>query len=191
MKTDISEKVLPIYNELQGYLSQAPKKDSGSIYEESIWKQFNQTIEELNSVTDSNYDKFKVEVKISNLYNSQRQYIDLDSYRTKLAGLISRLYGEYFSEEQMPFSVTPNTIINTSQTQVQSQQQQQSMIVDIAMMIAEKKNSYEPQTPERDFLDKFGETLKTAKDIKEIITTLIHIATTTGVGLAFLKQIFK
>lgn len=193
MKTDISLKVYPIYCELQGYLDQAPRKDSGSIREKSIWEQLHQTIDELNAITGNSYDKFKTEIKSSPTGfrdGGYYSYIDVDSYRTKVGGLINKLYGEYFSDEQKPFSNVPSTIINASQTQLQAQEQHQSVLVDIAIMIAEKKHEYAIGTPERNFLDKITEYLKSAKDVKQIVFDIVSLAAATGVSLEFLKKIF-
>jgi len=115
----MKEKVRPIYSELQGYLSQAPKKNKGLIFESSMWEQHNQTIDELNNITGKNYDRYKVEVKSIDWNRTMRRVIYSQSYRTKLSGLILRLHGEYFSDEPPPFSGMPSTII--SQQQVQSQ----------------------------------------------------------------------
>lgn len=189
MKNNIKEQVLPIYNELQGYLSQAPEKP-GIIFEEEIWNQLNETVDELNVVTEKNYNKFKAEVKTTNWNGQMRQTVDVQSFRIKLSGLISRLYGEYFSENQPPFSGAPSTIIHANQTQVQKQEQQQSVVVDLAMLVAERKSEYKPNSSERSFLDKLGETLKTVNNVKDIIFEIAKIAAATGVSLEFIKKIF-
>ena len=113
----MKEQVRPIYSELQGYLSQAPARDKGLIFEASIWEQHNQTIDELNTVTGKNYDRYKVEVRSIDWNRTMRRVIDSQSYRIKLGGLVSRLHGEYFSDEPPPFSGMPSTVITQHQIQ--------------------------------------------------------------------------
>ena len=58
----MEEKIRPIYSELQGYLSQAPKLESTidrSTYS-TLWTQVNNTIDELNKASAKNYDGFKI-----------------------------------------------------------------------------------------------------------------------------------
>lgn len=184
----MKDKIRPIYFELKGYLSQAPT--TGSIFDAAIWNQHNQTIDELEKVTGKTYGKYKVEYKNISWNGAPRQVMESQQYRTKLAGIISRLHGEYFADESSPLEEMPNTVITTNQTQYQNQEQQQSVIVDMAMLIAEKKQDYEEGTPERNFLDQLGEALKKANSVKEIIGYIVNLASATGVGITFLKQIF-
>src|SRR3989344_1811442 len=94
--------VAPIYSELQGYLSQAPDKTSSSLTAEAVWERYNQTINELNSVSGNNYNDFLIKPKASE--NTGRLYVDVLDYRGKLGGIIGRLYREFFSDEIAPFS---------------------------------------------------------------------------------------
>ena len=56
------EKIRPIYSELQGYLSQTPLPDkSDIIHDASVWKQYNESIDELNEVTTKDYSRFRIE----------------------------------------------------------------------------------------------------------------------------------
>ena len=84
------EKLRPIYVELQGYLSQAPDSEkAGVIYDEPVWEQYNNTIEELKGVSEHKYDKFKV---VPTAGGSGFTRVNVINCRNKLAGLISRLH---------------------------------------------------------------------------------------------------
>ena len=94
----MKNKVRPIYFELQGYLSQAPSREIGSIYQERMWQQHNKVIDELEEITGKKYDRYR----LSPTKLNDRLMITPQEYRTILGGIISRLYGEYFMEELSP-----------------------------------------------------------------------------------------
>ncbi|OGF65121.1 hypothetical protein A2Z53_03470 [Candidatus Giovannonibacteria bacterium RIFCSPHIGHO2_02_42_15] len=106
-------KIRPIYSELQGYLSQAPpigEHGNATTYDDTLWRQFNTTIEELNKISGEDFNKFRVTGMQECSSNSQ--FIYVSNYRQKLGGIISHLHAKYFSEETPPFSGMPSTIIN-------------------------------------------------------------------------------
>ncbi len=94
--------VRPIYYELQGHLMQAPPAASNLIFESEIWNQHNQTLSELENVTGKNYERFKCVPKSIEWNGTMRTVIYAQAYRTILGGLIMRLYGEFFYEEEQP-----------------------------------------------------------------------------------------
>ncbi len=94
MKNDVR----PIYFELQGYLSQAPQREMGAIFDERVWNQHNETIKELEAVTGKTYDKYKITPERW----GDKLRVTVQVYRTILGGLISRLHGEYFPDELSP-----------------------------------------------------------------------------------------
>jgi len=96
-KGSIKDNVRPIYFELQGYLSQAPKRE-GFIREIQVWEQYNKSIDELEKVSSIDYGRYKIIPE----GNSDDRYISVQSYRTLLGGLIHRIYGQYFPEEAAP-----------------------------------------------------------------------------------------
>lgn len=185
---ELQKKVRPIYSELRGYFSVAPEEhvifDNAAV---KLADQLNETIGELNLVSGQNYNKFKINPSTEEWNRSHHTTIRSLEYKNKLSGLISKLQGEFFSEEQLSSS-GPNTVINANQNQVQYQQQ--SVAVDIAMLVAEKRLEYAAGSPERSFLERFGESLKSVKGVQEIIQNIFSIATATGVGLEVLKKIF-
>jgi hypothetical protein len=132
------EDIRPIYQELQGYLSQAPGGDKiRLIYDDNLWKQVNQAIDELNSISGEDYNRFKMRTKqIRQGREGTCNVVDVGTYRSKLGGLISRLHGKYFSDDVAPFSVMPSTVI--TQTQQQSQSIQVQMLLEFRDKITEK-----------------------------------------------------
>ncbi len=180
-------KVRPIYSELQGFLLTAPDPAKTNwIRELSLGQKVNQLITELNGVTGRNYDKYRIENRHEIINRSSLVIITSREYQSQLTSLIQRLKGEYSFDEIQP--LPPNTIIH--QNQFQSQQQQQNIVVELALSVAEKKADYVKGTPQRKFLDELGEKLKTTKTISEIIATIFELATKAGVGLPFLLKIF-
>jgi hypothetical protein len=95
---NMKDRVRPVYFELQGYLSQAPERERGIIYEEQVWNQHNQTVEELEEITKKSYGRYK-------MIPSQKPLglgVTTQAYRTTLGGLISRLHAEYFHDDASP-----------------------------------------------------------------------------------------
>lgn len=98
----MKNKVKPIYFELQGYLSQAPDREKGLIFEKQVWTQHNQTIDELEEITSKKYTRYRINPDVRG--TAGRLGITVQGYRTTLGGLISRLHGEYFPDEASPIN---------------------------------------------------------------------------------------
>lgn len=100
----MKDSIRPIYFELQGYLSQAPGREKGLIFEKETWIQYNQSVDELEKITSKDYNRYRIRPDATNWNGTMRQNITTQAYRTMLGGLISRLHGEYFPDEKSPIS---------------------------------------------------------------------------------------
>ena len=173
----------PLYSELQGLLSQAPKAEwLGKVEHLKVPKlildHYNECVNNLiNFTQDDHYARFFVEDDIPSIY------------RTKLSGLILRLYGKYFSDEQAPFSGTPSTVI--SQSQQQSQMFQVELQQQVKNKIDEQLRKLEPEDTKRGFLEKVKGFLKSVRSGPELITLILETATEYGVTLDALKGLFN
>src|SRR6266446_730230 len=96
--TPEKRKIRPIYNELQGYLLEAPaSKDANEVfYSDSQWIYLNEAIDRLNLATGKNYDQFKI---IQERYGAKPGYIRVSAFKGKLGGLIKYLHAEYFYDD--------------------------------------------------------------------------------------------
>lgn len=181
------EKIRPIYSEFQGYLAQAPSDEKiPYIYEGNFWEQHNITIDELNSLTDKNYDKYKL---TPIMLNSKRLVITRNMYRQKLGGLIARLHGEYFKDEPVPFAEMPSTIITQSQNQSQSVHIQ--LLLEVNDLINEKLNKVEEGSKEKGFLERIKDSLSSVKNISQLVTLLLTTAHQFGISIEQLKDLFN
>jgi len=185
----MKEQVRPIYSELQGYLSQAPAGDKGLIFEASIWEQHNQTIDELNTVTGKNNDRYKVEVRSIDWKRTMRRVIDSQSYRIKLGGFISRLHGEYFSDEPPPFSGMPSTMI--TQHQIQNQATYVQILLDLQSKIDEKLQEYKEESKEKTFLEKIKNSLSRVGNIVELIGLILRTGKELGLTVEQILKMFS
>ncbi|OHB60659.1 MAG: hypothetical protein A2167_04585 [Planctomycetes bacterium RBG_13_46_10] len=181
------EKIRPIYHELQGYLSQAPDEKGARdvIYDSAYWEQYNSTIDELNNISGNNYDRFK----ISPVQGQAGLRVVICTYRSKLSGLISRLHGEFFSDEPAPFSEMPTTVI--SQSQQQSQSFQIQMLLEIQSKIDEKLPKFDEGTKERKFLEKVKSSLASIRNIAGLISLLLKVAKECGLSIEDLRNLFN
>jgi len=178
----MKDKIRPLYSELQGYLSQAPDDHNRSLHHESQWEQLHLTIDELNQITGKSYDKFILKP----FTTPGGSFVDVTEYRTKLGGLISRLHGEYFSDEPAPFSGMPSTIINQNQHQSQNIQ----ILLEIQSLI-DKKLSDTDDAVEISFLQKIKDSLSTVKSINDLLGLILSTGSSVGLTLEQITRLFK
>lgn len=159
--------IRPIYTELKGLLSQAPEKHDDVIFEESVWQHFNDLVDELNTVTGESYERFKI-VPVDFHTSPGVRVLD---YRTKVSGLISRLYGQFFSDETDPYTNTPHTVITQNQTQSLHVQ----ILLDIQSLIDKRIDEFKQGSKERTFLEKIKSSLSTVSNVVELIKLILTI----------------
>lgn len=175
----MKEKIRPIYSELQGYLSQAPpigEHGNATTSDDTLWRQFNVTIEELNKISGEDFNKFRVTGMQMGSFNSQ--FIYVSNYRQKLGGLISHLHAKYFSDELPPFSGMPSTIIN----QTQAQNQSISIILNMQEKILSEISKHPEGSKERTFLEKIKSVLPTMKTGMDILSNILKIGSELGLN---------
>jgi len=177
--------IKPIYERLKGYLAQLPSIDvSSDIYSEEIWKQFNDTVDELNKITGQDYNQHKIKA----IYYENGSHASTVLVRTKHNGLISQLRSEYFPSEPEPFAGAPSTIVSQTQNQQQNQELHLQMILEFQSKIDEKLNEVQDGSKEKTFLEKIKSSLSKIKDYSQ----MLHLILTTGkdVGLT-IDEIIK
>jgi hypothetical protein len=182
----MKENIRPIYSELQGYLTEAPpigEHGNGTTSDNTLWQQFNGTIEELNQISEKDFNKFKV----TGIQNGQfgNRFIKISEYRQKLGGLISRLHGEFFSDEQPPFSGMPSTVI----TQTQNQTQSVSMILEIQERVLSQITKYADGTKEKGFLEKLKASLPSVKSAVDVLGSALKIGADLGLDPATIHKL--
>ena len=184
MGDNVKSKVKAIYYELQGYLSQTPKPQQPSdiFASDDPWCQYNQAIEELSKITGDDYGRFMLKPKLMNGHN----IVNLTTYRQTLGGIINRIHGVYFSDENMPFSGSPQTIISQNQTQSQSIQMLQDFQNKIDGEIIKSKDD-----PKKvGFLKKVESKLSQVKDVNDLLKLLLKTAKELGVNMSELLSLF-
>ncbi|TET44710.1 hypothetical protein E3J62_09585 [candidate division TA06 bacterium] len=181
------ENLESLYEELQGYLSQAPwpEKTSDLIADQSVWEQYNHSVELLTDISGRDYSRFLVKPWVG---NSGRQFVGLLAYRQKLGGLISSLHAEYFSKKPAPFSSVPETVVTQSQQQVQSVYAQ--VLLEIDSKIDEMIPSHQEGSKERSFLQKVKSSLKSASNVAQLLALFFRIAKECGLNIDDVLKVF-
>ncbi|MCL4200572.1 hypothetical protein KJZ67_04520 [Patescibacteria group bacterium] len=181
----MKEKVRPIYSELQGYLSQTPsvKATTDAIYDNVFWSQINASIDELSTVTGTDYSRYKIETN-----PSDPNFMRVAVIRVKLGGIISRLHGEFYSDEPAPFSGMPSTVNNFTQTQQQTATQ--TIILEFQEVLNEKITS-SPNENEKSFLEKVKSGLGTIKSTSELVKLILETAKQFGFDVNQVATIFS
>ena len=184
MDDKIKSKVRAIYYELQGYLSQTPKPQQPSdiFASDDPWHQYNKAVEELSKITGDDYDRFMIRPKATDNYT----FVHLITYRQTLGGIINRIHGIYFSDENMPFSGSPQTVISQSQNQSQSIQ----MVLDFQSKIDEEIIKSKESPKKVGFLNKVKSKLSHVKDVNDMLKLLLNTAKELGVSMSELLSIF-
>jgi ribosomal protein L25 (general stress protein Ctc) len=182
---DIKGELEVIYAGLQGLYSEVPK--SVDLDTKEVWEQYHNYIEDLIRITnDKTYLSYKVGV-----YNTQspyfnKHYVHIDEYRSKLNSLIRVLHAKYFKEQNNPFNVSPNTLINLSQQQSQTQ----VMVLEIQSFLDKKLYTGSLEEKEKTFVEKIKGNLPNIKSTLELINTIISTAGSLGLDLNKLAKIF-
>ena len=183
MEQDIKEQLRPAYQELHGLYASSPKSaDNTTVTDPQFWEQYHAVIFEINKITGENYDRFKMKVS----KGQSVEFIQVVSYQQKLAGLISRLYGKFFSTERNPLTSEPSTQTTINQFQTQSQ----NVIIDLKRTIDKKIT--ETQDPvEKNFLTKLKDKIEGVHDVTQAIKTVTLTAAEVGLGLEALIKLFS
>lgn len=184
---EIKEKIRPVFQELQGYLSQLPlAKDTGeTIYDDNSWNQVNTCIDELNTISQKDYNKFKL---IPQTSQGGGLFLRLFILREKLGGLIDRLHAEYFSDDDRPFGSKPSTIV--TQSQFQEQNINLTMILQIQEKVIEKLNDPDISSTEKSFLEKVKAGLTSVKSVIDLINLIFVSASSVGLAVDNLMKLF-
>jgi len=174
MPNETKQKVRPLYSEFQGYLSQAPDPSviNEAISDHSVWGQYNEAVDLLSTITGQDFGRFKAQ-PIDN------EFIYVNTYRQKLGGLISRLHGEFFSDEPAPFSGMPSMVV----TQTQQQSMSVQMLLDVQSAIDEALPRTEDGSKQQGFLKKFKSLLSSVKDANQLISLFIKTAKDVGLTI--------
>ena len=184
MDDTVKSKVKAIYYELQGYLSQTPQPQEPSdiFASDDPWCQYNRAIEELSKLTGDDYERFIIKPKYQDGYN----IVHLTTYRQTLGGIINRLHGIYFSDEIMPFSGSPQTVISQSQNQSQSMQ----MILDFHDKLNEEITKSKDDPKKTGFLNKVKSQLSHIENVNELLKLVLKTGKNLGFNMSELLSLF-
>jgi len=179
------EKIRPLYSELQGYLSQAPKTDnpSSSTSDESLWTHYNESVKLLSKISEEDYSRFLIQP----LKSQFAEFIHIITYRQKLGGLISLLHGKYFADEPSPLGTSPHTVITQSQQQLQYIQ----MLLEMQSKIDEKLQSCEEGSKEKNFLQRMKSSLSSITSATQLISQILNIAKELGLNVDDISRLFR
>lgn len=152
----------------------------------AFWNQHNLTIDELNKITGEDYNRYKIEALTFPWNGAMRQGMDVQTYRTKLGGLISRLHGAHFSDEAPPFSGMPSTVIN----QNQSQNQAVYILLEVQSKIDDALSKL-PEGKEKNFLQTVKSSLEGVSNVTGLIGLLLKTANDLGLTTTQIYNLFK
>jgi hypothetical protein len=179
---DTKKQILGIYEELKGISSSMP---TGTWFDdEGFAIHTNGVIDRLHTLCPEINDLNSYKIKTSYI-QGRGETVDTVPTKVKLDGLVGRIRGSYdFDQQSTP--INGHTFI---QQQSQSQEQHQTIILELQeRIIAEIKNHNEG-TKERSFLEKLKSSLPTLSNTLTIISTILSIANDTGLSVNEVRKI--
>ncbi len=179
----MKDKIRPIYSELKGILSQAP--DRGDIlYDDKrdLWERFNKLVENLKiQAANEDFSDYILQPR----HTEYGEMLSVDTYRAKISGLISRLYGTYFADELEPFTGVPSSITNVSQNQNVSVQ----VYIELGMQIQSALDKAEsPQ--EKSFIEGLKDKVSTVKSFIDFGLLMTSLSSQYGITPERIKTLF-
>lgn len=129
----------------------------------------------LSEVSNKDYSRFSIQPERDQVSN----YIFISAYRQKLGGLISNLYGEYFSDEPPPFSDMPRQVI----TQTQQQSVSVQMLLEFQSKIDENLQKVENGSKEEGFLKKLKSTLSAVSNVNDLLRQCMKLGKEFGLNV--------
>ena len=185
MQKESTEELRVMYEELKFMISGTPQPGPGMFpIRATTVEHFHQILRTMNALTQSEgnlFDRFRFFHAYEEVYN-----VPIADFRIKLMGVIGFVNQKFFPED-MPFSGSPGTIINMSQTAVQ--QVHQELIVNLTEQTALKSQKFEKGSPEREFLDQLKESLKTIKSATDLVDSILNIGHKLGMAIPAILKI--
>ena len=169
MNDNIKSKIRPYYYELQGYLSQTPlpQEQFEICTDDDAWINYNQIVQTLSEITSDDYSRFIIKPKQLEGEN----VVNLITFRQRLGGIINWLHANYFTDENRPFSGSPQNVITLRQNQSQSIQ----MVLDLTNKIDEEIERSKDDPKKKSFLQKMKSGLSHVKDANDLLNLLLKL----------------
>ena len=185
MDEESKEQLRTSYEELKFMISGTPQPGPGMFpIRATTVEHFHQILRTMNALTQSEgnlFDRFRFFPAYEEVYN-----VPIADFRIKLMGVIGFVNQKFFPEDK-PFSGSPATIINMSQTAIQ--QVHQELIVNLTEQTALKSQEFEKGSPEREFLDQFKDSLKTIKSATDLVESILNIGQKLGLAIPVILKI--
>ncbi len=151
---------------------------------------YHKCLDELKEITGNSYDDFKLEYKYhSNSYSNSPFYVSSESFKMKLSGVISKIYGEYFYTESNPLDGSPTTLITNSQNQ--SQTLQLEIVLEISALIGKKIDTLEEGSKEKKFFEQIKSGLTTSKGVVGLIKDILLTGQNLGISIGEILKLFS
>jgi len=187
---DIKERVRPYYGQLISLLDQMPGGNehyNNSVYVSEIKDQLSDVIARLKEITGEDYSAFAIKSEPAS--GGREPLAKLISIKAQLAGLLGRLGGKYFSDEQK--ASAPGTHLILTQSQSTNQSVNISIVDEMSHVLSKKSGNYVSGSKEGKFIEKLKESLGTVQSISQLILAITSLATKIGITPEALKDIFS
>lgn len=180
---EIKEKVRPFLGRFEGYLKGMP--NNWYVRDPAIWEHYNSDVEKISQITEnSDYNKFIIKAVL----DGSEYYVDGNTLKFKLSGLIEDLKAYYFNDESRQEN---SAGIHISQNQSQTQGVHIQILLDMQSLIEKKMQNFPKESKERTFLENMKESLSSMKDVSDLFNTTVTTAKMIGLTVEELYKIFS
>ena len=185
MDEESREQLRVSYEELKSMISGTPQPGPNSIAIRGVTvEHFQEILVNMNTAAESegvSFDRFRLFSPDEKAYS-----VPIADFRIKLMAVIGFTNRKFFPKDK-PFSGSPGTIINMSQTAVQ--QVHQELIVHLTEQTTLRSQEFEKGSSEREFLDQLKDSLKTIKSATDLVESILNIGQKVGLAIPAILKI--
>ena len=181
------EQLKCLYSELRGYYSEAPVPGSplDLFYNRPVWEHYNQVVDLVSEASGTDHSRFRIQPADLEEHGGRATVI---AYRSKVAGLISRLHAQYFAGDPGPLAPSPTTVM--TQTQQQDQSAYIAVLLAVQSKVDDKLAELQEGTKEHGFLQKFKRSLASVSNVVQLLAQCLRMAKESGLSIDELAGIF-
>jgi hypothetical protein len=191
MQMGIDERELrPLYEELQGVLSQTP--NNVLVFTNNEWARHNEIVQIIINKSEINeFGRFLVATQRGHTRVGGREQVRATDLRQAMHSLIMYIHGKYYPSEPTPFSGPPQGNVSVNTNVIQTQQVYLQMVVDFVSEMESKINSFPEGAKERTWWTKVKDSMATTNTMVGLLSNAVKLAKDSGLSLDSLMNIFS
>ncbi|GEM_PF-4891162 len=187
------EELKKIYNKVNAINNSLKVVENDKSLHDGSWDVFNQLAEQSSQeLDDLHLLSFMI---VPTQYTHQAPFIMITDYKRKVFGLLDYLHNQYLNDSTMAPDLPALMAAGLSTTVNQTQQTQVSVelnqtLISLTESLTTNADKFEPESPERKFIDKLRSAMSMAKSSIEVVFLIVKLAAEFGLTADQLAKIF-